>query len=216
MAIGDLSKRYGVQPEAARAKTLAVLDKHGELTANTLDAYSGYNSPVFSREARQMEDRGLVEKTFNPQHGKVTFKITELGKQVLTDAIAYREAFVAKKAVSYYDRAYKRIFANLTERRGYWVAGAVHNAFNEERNVDLTSELAQDAKRKFETKIAGIAIAIAELIENEAEEKGSIDGAAFCEAMVKYHESLRQRGINSFFSKEFLTKLMLGRLEHGK
>lgn len=216
MKVGDLSKRYGVQPEAARAKALTVLNERGELTANMLDAYSEYNSPVFSREARAMEDRGLVEKTFNTQHGKVTFKITELGQQVLADVIAYRDTFVAKKAVSYYDRAYKRVFANLSETRGYWTVGAVSNTFLEERHVDLTSELAQEAKRKFETKIAGIAIAIAELVENEAEQKDSITGAAFCEAMVKYHEVLRQRGINSFFSKDFLRKLMVGRLEHGK
>ncbi len=216
MANGDLSKRVGVQPDSAMNKVLSILAEHDELSTKELDAKSPYDSPVYSREARAAIAKGMVKKNFDSQSGYVTFSITEVGKAVLADLTAYRDEYAGRKVVTYYRKAFKNTFDTLKDNGGIRAIGFVQSTFHNEQFFDLTLTVSQNAKLEFEQKLAGITIAIAELVDDESSIEKIKASTPLINIISSYHEELKRRGIKSHFSKEFLHMLMVARLENGK
>ncbi|MNK40171.1 hypothetical protein D3C87_588080 [compost metagenome] len=215
MKIGDLSKRQGVQPGSAKHKVLQILKDHEQLITKELDAKSPWDSAVFSREARAMAKTGLVKKDFQHNTLLVAFSITDLGSQILEDLDAYSEEFKARKLSNFYNTQMKKLTQFIEQdQTGNWAVGKINDIFWNERYHELTTPTAKKLTEAFNAKLSGLTIVVAEQLETHNEGKSLEPG--YAKELCVYATFLGQRNINTHFSKEFLNKLMIGKLENDK
>ncbi len=225
MVVGNLSKRNGVQPDSARSSVLEALAEHGTLDAKQLDALSPYESQVWSRLAREMtvpnirdlDSKCLVEKVFDKQTLKSAYALSEFGKEVLADVLAYSRDFRRRKATNHYHRAYaklRRVLEDPKEPSRRWLAADITHVL-ELGASSFPEDIEQEPRQRYLKQVQPYVPVIAKLIEYQFAEishaqSGDISG--WCRVAAKYHETLKAENIESGFSKEFLRKLMIGRL----
>ena len=221
--IGKLSKRYGVQPETARAGVLLAL-ANGPLDAGGLVNASDYETDVWPQLAVEMCEPkyNFVEFARHPEKPlKKIYSITHLGLLVVEDLKAYRDIYVVRKAENYYYRAYSKLEQTLALRdnerwRWQYLASDISGALNPKTLPDHSLAGAKAARANFLTQLSKLTPIIAEKVEDRYRElsKGGTgtDCAGWCNQMSKYHEQLKAEGVDSNFSPKFLRQLMIGKL----
>jgi DNA-binding MarR family transcriptional regulator len=75
---------------------LKVLSHQGPMRLSALAQSLGLDASTVSRQARQLEDRGLLERTGDPDDGRASrVAVSELGQACLTTAFAARRQLIA-------------------------------------------------------------------------------------------------------------------------
>lgn len=209
---GKLSKQY-LQPGSAKHRVLRVLADNGRTESKALDAFSPYDTPVYSREAYVMVKSHLLSKEFTPNSLRTAFAITDLGRSVLEDADAYHEEFSVKKLTKLIDKQTDTIKYQLAlDTNGKSAMAQTKFALQllEAENC-VDTAVTRTVKAEFYRRVAGFAIIIAEALEvNYQSEELS---AGMAKEIIYYMRRLEKLEIAHHFGQDFLRKLMVARLE---
>jgi DNA-binding MarR family transcriptional regulator len=93
-----LRQEAGVQLSPSLAAALATVERHGPLTPSELAERERVRRPTATRIVRQLDDADLVERTTDPEDGRVSLvSATPKGRALLRRLRGRKNAYLARR-----------------------------------------------------------------------------------------------------------------------
>jgi DNA-binding MarR family transcriptional regulator len=93
-----LRQEAGEELSPSQTAALATIDRHGPLTPSELAARERIQRPTVTRIVGLLEERGLVQRTRDPQDGRSSLvALTSAGRDLLARGRTRKDAYLARR-----------------------------------------------------------------------------------------------------------------------
>jgi DNA-binding MarR family transcriptional regulator len=93
-----LRQEAGEELSPSQTAALATIDRHGPLTPSELAVRERIQRPTVTRIVARLEERGLVQRTRDPQDGRSSLvALTPAGRELLARGRTRKNAYLARR-----------------------------------------------------------------------------------------------------------------------
>jgi DNA-binding MarR family transcriptional regulator len=93
-----LRQEAGEELSPSQTAALATIDRHGPLTPSELAAREGIQRPTVTRIIARLEERGLLQRTRDPQDGRSSLvALAPEGRDLLARGRTRKDAYLARR-----------------------------------------------------------------------------------------------------------------------
>jgi DNA-binding MarR family transcriptional regulator len=93
-----LRQEAGAELSPSQTTALATIDRHGPLTPSELAARERIQRPTVTRVIARLEERGLVQRTRDPQDGRSSLvALAPAGRELLARGRTRKDAYLARR-----------------------------------------------------------------------------------------------------------------------
>ena len=93
-----LRQEAGEELSPSQTAALATIDRHGPLTPSELAVRERIQRPTVTRIVARLEERGLVQRTRDPQDGRSSLvALTAEGRELLARGRTRKDAYLARR-----------------------------------------------------------------------------------------------------------------------
>jgi DNA-binding MarR family transcriptional regulator len=93
-----LRQEAGEELSPSQTTALATIDRHGPLTPSELAVRERIQRPTVTRIVARLEERGLVQRTRDPQDGRSSLvALTPEGRELLARGRTRKDAYLARR-----------------------------------------------------------------------------------------------------------------------